>query len=191
MKGLGQDAYDSALADARALRTELESGAKQHRAVNETLMKRMHTLYARQQRKNPTVQAVEEFKQAQIQVSATSQSRLLEHRTCKAAAACVYLQIESLEHASMLKCCLQVETAEVQLDVIEEGIDELTSLEKFIQGTHPPGESASVLAVCLRPQLPCHALENCSDHAGRHHHVYYSILEMPGKIGKGCRQWCL
>ena len=80
MNGLGQNTYESALADARALRSELEGGAKQHRAVNETLVKRMHTLYARQQRKNPTVQAVEEFKQAQIQVSAISQSCLLEHR---------------------------------------------------------------------------------------------------------------
>lgn len=41
----------------------------------------------------------------------------------------------------------------MQLDVIEEGIDELTSLGKFIQGTHPPEESASVLAVCPCPQL--------------------------------------
>ena len=58
-----------------------------------------------------------------------------------------------MDHASKLELCLQVETAEVQLDVIEEGIDELTSLEKFIQGTHPPEESASVLAVCPRPHL--------------------------------------
>ncbi len=42
---------------------------------------------------------------------------------------------------------MQVETAEVQLDVIEEGIDELCSLESYMQRTHPPDESASLLAV--------------------------------------------
>ena len=42
---------------------------------------------------------------------------------------------------------MQVETAEVQLDVIEEGIDELCSLESYMQRTHPPEESASLLAV--------------------------------------------
>ena len=42
---------------------------------------------------------------------------------------------------------MQVETAEVQLDVIEEGIDELCSLESYMQRTHPPEESATLLAV--------------------------------------------
>lgn len=40
-----------------------------------------------------------------------------------------------------------METAEVQLDVIEEGIDELCSLESYMQRTHPPDESATLLAV--------------------------------------------
>lgn len=40
-----------------------------------------------------------------------------------------------------------METAEVQLDVIEEGIDELDSLEKYVHRTHPPEEAASLLAV--------------------------------------------
>ena len=42
---------------------------------------------------------------------------------------------------------MQVETAEVQLDVIEEGIDELCNLEKYLARTHPPYESAELLAV--------------------------------------------
>ena len=42
---------------------------------------------------------------------------------------------------------VQVETAEVQLDVIEEGIDELCNLEKYLARTHPPYESAELLAV--------------------------------------------
>ncbi len=47
----------------------------------------------------------------------------------------------------MRENCVQVETAEVQLDVIEEGIDELCSLESYMQRTHPPEESATLLAV--------------------------------------------
>ena len=35
----------------------------------------------------------------------------------------------------------------MQLDVIEEGIDELCSLENYMQRTHPPEESATLLAV--------------------------------------------
>ncbi len=48
---------------------------------------------------------------------------------------------------------MQVETAEVQLDVIEEGIDELYNLEKYLARTHPPYESAELLAV----RTPSHA----------------------------------
>ena len=52
---------------------------------------------------------------------------------------------------------MQVETAEVQLDVIEEGIDELGSLESYMQRTHPPQESARLLAVrrCSRRASTC------------------------------------
>ena len=60
--------YDSALVDARALRAELEGGLKQYRSRNDSLIKQMNMLHARLQRRNPTVQAVEELKQAQIQV---------------------------------------------------------------------------------------------------------------------------
>lgn len=56
--------------DARALRAELEGGLKQYRARNDSLIKQMNVLHARSQRRNPTVQAVEELKQAQIQVGA-------------------------------------------------------------------------------------------------------------------------
>ena len=67
--GFSASNYDSALVDARALRAELEGGLKQYRARNDSLIKQMNMLHARLQRKNPTVQAVEELKQAQIQVS--------------------------------------------------------------------------------------------------------------------------
>ena len=66
--GFSASNYDSALVDARALRAELEGGLKQYRGRNDTLIKQMNMLHARLQRKNPTVQAVEELKQAQIQV---------------------------------------------------------------------------------------------------------------------------
>ena len=48
---------------------------------------------------------------------------------------------------SACRTAVQVETAEVQLDVIEEGIDELCNLEKYLARTHPPYESAELLAV--------------------------------------------
>ena len=43
----------------------------------------------------------------------------------------------------------------MQLDVIEEGIDELCSLESYMQRTHPPEEAATLLAVkhCSRQEL--------------------------------------
>lgn len=66
--GFRENNYDGALKDARALRAELEGGLKQYRARSDSLVKRMNTLHARLQRKDPTVQAVEELKQSQIQV---------------------------------------------------------------------------------------------------------------------------
>ena len=51
------------------------------------------------------------------------------------------------EKKSACWAAVQVETAEVQLDVIEEGIDELCNLEKYLSRTHPPYESAELLAV--------------------------------------------
>ena len=56
-------------------------------------------------------------------------------------------------NASAGQAALQVETAEVQLDVIDEGIDELCSLEKYLTRTHPPYESAELLAV--RSPITC------------------------------------
>ena len=56
-----------------------------------------------------------------------------------------------------------METAEVQLDVIEEGIDELCSLESYMQRTHPPDESATLLAV----KLWCHD-RTSSRHSATH-----------------------
>ena len=70
--GYSGNSYDRALVDTRALRAELEGGLKQYRARNDSLIKRMNVLHARLQRKNPTVQAVEELKQAQIQVGPLS-----------------------------------------------------------------------------------------------------------------------
>ena len=66
--GFSGNTYDRALVDARALRAELEGGLKQYRTRNDSLIKQMNVLHARSQRRNPTVQAVEELKQAQIQV---------------------------------------------------------------------------------------------------------------------------
>ena len=56
---------------------------------------------------------------------------------------------------------MQVETAEVQLDVIEEGIDELCSLESYMQRTHPPDESAQLLAVICCPRREVASIHTC------------------------------
>lgn len=44
-------------------------------------------------------------------------------------------------------CGQQVETAEIQLDVMEEGIEELTNLERFVLKTKPPTAQAAALSV--------------------------------------------
>ena len=64
----GRDGYDSALVDARGLRAELERGVGQFRARTDALVKQMNRLQSRLQKAGPSVQAVDELKQSQIQV---------------------------------------------------------------------------------------------------------------------------
>jgi len=42
---------------------------------------------------------------------------------------------------------MQVEAGEVQVDVMEEGIEELMHLDRFLRKTRPPPQQASMLAV--------------------------------------------
>ena len=53
-------------------------------------------------------------------------------------------------------CCTQAEAAEVQVDVIEEGAEELDRLERFVRATEPPPVQAAALAV--RAYEPRHLL---------------------------------
>ena len=64
----GREGYDSALVDARGLRAELERGVGQFRARTDALVKQMNRLQSRLQKAGPSVQAVDELKQSQIQV---------------------------------------------------------------------------------------------------------------------------
>jgi len=89
--------------------------------------------------------------------------------------------------------CVQVETAEVQLDVIEEGIDELCSLESYMQRTHPPDESAQLLAVICCPRREIASIHACihpyicTSSSTWSYHILYGPLQMKRfpKVG-GC-----
>ena len=70
----GRDGYDSALVDARGLRAELERGVGQFRARTDALVKQMNKLQSRLQKAGPSVQAVDELRQSQIQVGHNSAS---------------------------------------------------------------------------------------------------------------------
>ena len=64
----GGGGYDGALVDARGLRAELERGVGQFRARTDALVKQMNKLQSRLQKAGPSVQAVDELRQSQIQV---------------------------------------------------------------------------------------------------------------------------
>ena len=83
---------------------------------------------------------------------------------------------------------MQVETAEVQLDVIDEGIDELCSLEKYLTRTHPPYESAELLAV--RTPIFCrqqHTHQHNGDPFTRLHHRTSQSVGKPNFVKQRVR----